>query len=124
MSSSREARHSHIHCMVIHLPCSVVIGSCQWQQFVGFMSLVTAVSSSDIATESTFESIFPVLSSEAEELIARIPSTSSPSHLVLRRRELAVNSHEYSATTMRLLVKAQGEVYPREVREVRGATTA
>ncbi|EER08249.1 hypothetical protein Pmar_PMAR026350 [Perkinsus marinus ATCC 50983] len=81
------------------------------------MSLVTAVSSSDITTQPAFESIFPVLSSEAEELIARIPSTSSPSHLVLRRRELAVNSHEYSATTMRLLVKAQGEVYPREVRE-------
>ncbi|KAF4674174.1 hypothetical protein FOL47_009580 [Perkinsus chesapeaki] len=64
-----------------------------------------------------FEAVFPVFSPAATSLIARVPSPSSPSHLVLRRRELAVNSHEYSPETMRVLVKAQGEVYSEQVRE-------
>ncbi|KAF4732041.1 hypothetical protein FOZ63_019726, partial [Perkinsus olseni] len=81
------------------------------------MSLVTAINDSDALGASAFEAAFPVFEPEGGKLITSLPSPSSPSHLVLRRRELAVNSHEYSAKTMRILVKAQGEVYPKEVRE-------
>ncbi|KAF4717519.1 hypothetical protein FOZ62_005141, partial [Perkinsus olseni] len=81
------------------------------------MSLVTAINHSDALGASAFEAAFPVFEPEGGKLRTSLPSPSSPSHLVLRRRELAVNSHEYSAKTMRILVKAQGGVYPKEVRE-------